>query len=214
MKNDCFIQFVRFPGFVTLCGEHFKSCRVDLTSRSGICSPGPRRQSPIGERAEREYKSNRGASKCKHARYCTLETRLPLNVRLERTSNFAAWFGCQLQAANPDVAVADWVIMILQRERQFFRCGRVRRPRVMRGRSGQLDIVLHQRSIVKNRYARRATQFSAGIESRTVKNNIVSLPLPRRPRRIHQWWILSVDGCGLTVGVGLALVGIEHLNFV
>ena len=72
---------------VMLCGERFKSCPVDLTSRSGICSPGPRRQSPIGERAEREYKSDRGASKCKHARYCTLETRLSLNVPLERTSN-------------------------------------------------------------------------------------------------------------------------------
>ncbi len=53
------------------------------------------------------------------------------------------------QFAEPDVAVADWVVVVLQREREFFRSGGVRRPHVVAGRAGQLDVVLDQHAVVE-----------------------------------------------------------------
>jgi hypothetical protein len=44
-----------------------------------------------------------------------------------------------LQFAEPDVAVADWVIVILQGKREFFWAGGVRRPHAVAGGAGQLD---------------------------------------------------------------------------
>jgi hypothetical protein len=41
-----------------------------------------------------------------------------------------------LQFADPDVAVADWVIVILQRQREFFWAGGVGRPHVVAGGAG------------------------------------------------------------------------------
>jgi len=46
------------------------------------------------------------------------------------------------QFAEPDVAVADWVIVILQSERELLRTGGVRRADVVAGGAGQLDVVL------------------------------------------------------------------------
>src|SRR6266852_8425315 len=44
-----------------------------------------------------------------------------------------------LQWAEPDVAVADWVVVILQRERELFRPGRVRWSHVAAGGPVRLD---------------------------------------------------------------------------
>jgi len=43
---------------------------------------------------------------------------------------------------KPDVTVADWVIVVLQGERKFFRPGGVRRPHVVPRGVGQLDTTL------------------------------------------------------------------------
>jgi hypothetical protein len=43
------------------------------------------------------------------------------------------------QFADPDVAVAHRMIMVLQGEREFFRSGGVRRAHVVAGGAGQLD---------------------------------------------------------------------------
>ena len=61
----------------------------------------------------------------------------------------------------------------------------------------------------------RGTQQLAGrIKTRPVKDDVVTLPLPRRPRSIHQWRILPVDGSGLPIRIGSVLIGIQYLNFV
>src|SRR6266576_1883239 len=113
-----------------------------------------------------------------------------------------------LQFADPDVAVTDWMIVVLQRKGQFFwRCS-VWWPNVMAGGTGQFDIVLNQHSVVKNCHMRCSGQLSGRIEPWAVPDDVISLPLTGSARGVHQWRILPVDRRGLAIGVGLALVGI------
>src|SRR5712671_5394671 len=44
-----------------------------------------------------------------------------------------------LQFADPNIAVAHWMIVVLQRKRKLFRASRVRRAHMMPGRTGRLD---------------------------------------------------------------------------
>ena len=48
-----------------------------------------------------------------------------------------------LQFANPNIAIADWVIVVLQRKRQLFWSGLIGRTLVMACRSGWFDVILH-----------------------------------------------------------------------
>src|SRR6266568_823969 len=59
------------------------------------------------------------------------------------------------QFANPDVAVAHWMVMVLQRQRQFFWLRFVRR------------------------------QLAVFRKTRPVEDNVVGLPLARRARSVH-----------------------------
>src|SRR6266705_4470045 len=77
------------------------------------------------------------------------------------------------QFADPDVAVAHRMAMILQRQRQFFWLRFVRRPFAVSRRAAQFHIVLHQHSIVKYGLAGGAKQLSLFIKTRPVKNDIV-----------------------------------------
>ena len=47
-----------------------------------------------------------------------------------------------------------------------------------------------------------------------MEDDVIRLPLARRPRGIDEWRILPVDGTGLAVRVRVVLVGIEHLQLV
>src|SRR6266568_296871 len=89
------------------------------------------------------------------------------------------------QFADPDVAVAHRMAMILQRQRQFFWLRFVRRPLAMSRRAAQFHIVLHQHAIVKNGFAGRTEQFAVFRKTRPVKNNVVALPLAGRARSVH-----------------------------
>src|SRR5882757_8280354 len=44
-----------------------------------------------------------------------------------------------LQFADPNIGVAHWMIVVLQRKRKLFRASRVRRAHMMPGRTGRLD---------------------------------------------------------------------------
>jgi len=77
------------------------------------------------------------------------------------------------QFAEPDVAVADWVIVVLQGERQLLGTGGVRRPHVVAGGAGQLDVVLDQHAVVKRGDVRGPQEFSGGVETRAVENDVV-----------------------------------------
>ena len=47
-----------------------------------------------------------------------------------------------------------------------------------------------------------------------MKNDVVSLPLARRARRVHQRRVLAIDSRCLSIGVGLALVGVQDLRLI
>src|SRR6266576_2588920 len=49
---------------------------------------------------------------------------------------------------------------------------------------------------------------------RAMEDDVIRLPLTRRPRGIDEWRILPVDGTGLAVRVRVVLVGIEHLQLI
>src|SRR5437867_12215705 len=104
--------------------------------------------------------------------------------------------------------------MILQRERKFFRPGLVRRAHMVPSGAGEFDVVLHEHAVVKNSFARGARQFSRRIKTRAMKNDVVSLPLARRTRSVHQRRILAIDRRGLPVGIRLALIGVEDCRLV
>src|SRR5712691_6896177 len=85
-----------------------------------------------------------------------------------------------LQFADPDVAVAHRMAMILQRQRQFFGVRLVGLTLAMRRRSAWLDVVLREHAIVQHGYASGPDQFHFFIETRAVKNDVVALPLAGR----------------------------------
>src|SRR6266568_2145048 len=85
---------------------------------------------------------------------------------------------------------------------------------MVRGGAGEFDVILYEHAIVKNGFARGTRQLSGRIKTRAMKNDVVSLPLARRARSVHQRRILAIDRRGLPVGIRLALIGIEDLRFV
>ena len=83
-----------------------------------------RKGRPIGTVVE-------GAHGDKWKLLCTLQKRR----QDRRTPNL-------LQFADPNIAVAHWMIVVLQRKRKLFRASRVRRAHRMPGRTGRLDGML------------------------------------------------------------------------
>jgi hypothetical protein len=119
-----------------------------------------------------------------------------------------------LQFANPDVAVADRVVVVLQRQGKFFRTGYIGRALMVSGRTGGFDVILYEHAIVQNRESRWTQKFSGSIKTWAVKNDVVDLPLTRRARGVHKGRELTIDGSRLAIGVGFTLVGVEDLDFV
>src|SRR5215472_15187994 len=135
--------------------------------------------------------------------------------RLEKTNLVRFGFrSSDLKLANPDVAEAHRITVILQGQRCFVGARFIGWPRLVRRWARQFDVILHQHAIEENRHSRGAKQLSLWIEARAVKNDIVGLPLARGTSRIDQRRILAVDGRGLAIRVGLVVIRIEHLNFV
>ena len=66
----------------------------------------------------------------------------------------------KLQIADPNVAVADWMVVVLQSERLFVRTGLGRGTDVMAGGTGEFDVVLHQNAVVNHGDVGGACQFS------------------------------------------------------
>jgi len=60
------------------------------------------------------------------------------------------------------------MIVVLQGQWQFFGRRRVGRPDVVPGRSGELDIVLYQYTVVQHGDVRRTGKLSGGVKSRAV----------------------------------------------
>src|SRR5207247_11057176 len=77
-----------------------------------------------------------------------------------------------------------------------------------------LEIVRKQDGMVKDRNPPGLQQKPVRIESRSPEKNVVGFPLTRRTADVHQRGILAVNRRGLTIWIGVVLVGIKHLNFI
>jgi hypothetical protein len=118
------------------------------------------------------------------------------------------------QGADPDVAIANGIAVILQLQWGFVWTGNVGGDIADGGASVDFGVVLDEHAVVEDGYAGGFEDFAGRVDVGSVENDVVGLPLPRWARSIHERWILAVDGGSLTVGVGFVFVGIEHLNFV
>ena len=119
---------------------------------------------------------------------------------------------------NPDVSIADGVVVVLQSQRQLGRVLTVRWREGVRTltlpQTEDGGVVLNQHTIMQNCERVGANDSPFRIKSRTVENDVVGLPLAGRSAHIDQGRVLAVDCRCLPVRVGLALVGIKYLDFI
>ena len=83
--------------------------------------------------------------------------------------------------------------MILQAEREFLRMRFVGWTLAVFCWAGELDVVLYEDAVVKDRDAGGAEEFAAGIEARAVEDDVIPLPLAWRTCGVREWWILAVQ---------------------
>src|ERR1044072_6960400 len=144
----------------------------------------------------------------------TQRTRTPV-IRPARRPSFSCYRSrLVLQFSYPDVAVTDRIAVVLEFERQLVGVGLVGRPRLIGRWADQLEIVLDQHAVEQHRHPRRTLERAVGFEMRAVEDDVVGLPLARPARWIYERRILTVHGAGLTVGIGVVLIGIEDLQLV
>jgi len=116
--------------------------------------------------------------------------------------------------ADPDVAEANRIAVVLERNGLLFGMRTIGNAFEPTGGTSELDIILHEDTIVKNCNAGGRPEIVQVAEAGGGVNDIVGLPLARRERGIHKRRILAIDGSSGTIGVGGALIRIENLDFV
>src|SRR5882724_6855204 len=104
--------------------------------------------------------------------------------------------------------------MVLKGKGCFFGMRTVRRAFEPASGAGQLDIVLDQHAVVQNGDARGREEFAGVVKSRSGVNDVIDLPLAGGKGGVHEWRILSIDGGGLAVHIGLAFKRVEDLDFI
>lgn len=104
--------------------------------------------------------------------------------------------------------------MVLESQRGLVRARYVGGDIPDGGAALDFHVVLHEDAILEDGDARRLKQFARCVEVRSVEDDVVSLPLARRARCVHERRILAIDGGGLAISVSFVLVRIEDLNFV
>src|SRR5687768_12070295 len=114
------------------------------------------------------------------------------------------------QIPNPDVAETNGIAVILEHYWQPVGVRLVRVASLVRGRSQQSHVVLYQNAVMEHGHARWRHDQSARVEARRPEDDVVGLPLTRRPTRVHEWRILPVNGARLAVGIRDVLVGVEQ----
>src|SRR5262245_14042084 len=90
----------------------------------------------------------------------------------------------------------------------------IHRRAVVPGFAVNLDVILNQYAVVKDRHASTSYRFANLVEAWRGENNVITLPFAWRARGVYQRRMLFVDGSGLAVKVGFVVVRIEHLHFV
>ncbi len=83
----------------------------------------------------------------------------------------------------------------------------------MGGWSGYSDVILGDHAVVEDGDDGWADELIV-FEPSTVEDDVVNIPRSGRTGGVYEWGHKSVQGGGLTVGVGFVFVGIEHLDLV
>src|ERR1043165_9471247 len=117
------------------------------------------------------------------------------------------------QRADPDVAEAHRVSVILQFDRASGDCGLVGVGEVAMARRAEVGrVVLHEYAVAKRRDDRGLCYLSIRAEARCGEDDIIRLPCPRRPRGIYQRRHLAIERASGAVGVGAVVIAVEHLE--
>ena len=103
--------------------------------------------------------------------------------------------------------------MILEADRPSCRRRDVRIDLLVGCRSPEGRGIVNEHTVVKDRHGRRLVQCSTRRESGRREGHIVGLPLARRSGRVDQRRVLTVQRCGLTVGIGRVLMTVQDLDF-
>ena len=104
--------------------------------------------------------------------------------------------------------------MVLEHEGQLIWSHMIRWALLVRGRAHDGDVILHQYAVVNNCDVRRPAKLAVRFEPRSVKDDVVGLPLAGGARGVHEWRVLPVDRSRLPVRVSDTLVGVEHLDLI
>src|SRR5450759_4009406 len=117
-----------------------------------------------------------------------------------------------LERTNPDVAIADRVAVILQRDRSRRVAGRVRKNGLVRRRAPERRGGVDRDAVVQDGDDRGRVERAARREARRGEGDVVGLPFPWRTRGIHERRKLAVHRGRLAVGIRNVVVAVEYLD--
>src|SRR5260370_32466565 len=112
------------------------------------------------------------------------------------------------EAADPDIAEANGIVVVLQHEGLFGRVGRVGSDLAIdHGAHGLLAIV-HEDVVHEDGEIGWPGELFA-LEAWGFEDDVVGLPLPRGTRGVGERRPLAIDGAGLSIGVGGIVESVE-----
>ena len=121
-----------------------------------------------------------------------------------------------MKLSDPDISKADRFAVVAVRL-QLNRCGVVLLvgwPSNVQRLALQLEVVLHEDAVKKDRDVCRCFERAVAVESWRSPHYVVALPLTGLSNRIHQRNALLVDAASLTVNVSLVVIRIENLQLI
>src|SRR4051794_26915118 len=158
----------------------------------------PPREAPLVTPAGRVWAERAAANAVTSAASGTYRRIMVLGIRLEWT--------------DPDVAVADRVAVILQRDRSFRGRRCVGIDLLVRGRPPERVVGVHDDAVVQDGDGGGRVE-RLPLEAGPAERDVVRLPFAGWARRVDERRELPVHRGGLSVGIGRVLVAVEHLDF-
>src|SRR5262245_3682020 len=104
--------------------------------------------------------------------------------------------------------------MILQRYRPLAMPGIGRKDGFVGGRSEDFRVILNQDAVLQDSERAFFLHSAVVTEDRRVVDDVVGLPFAGFATGVDQRRVLFINRAGLSVGIGLVVVRIEHLKFV
>src|SRR3981189_1065726 len=75
-------------------------------------------------------------------------------------------------------------------------------------------MILHQYAVVEQRKGTRRSNCAIRRASGRMENDVVGLPLLRRPARVYQRCVLAIERSAGPIWVGGVMKGIQNLHFI